>query len=154
MPECPYLQWPVFRRAVVAAFANTKDERGTVRNSPVTAGTAGGPSGSHLSLAHPPKHMRQASAEYRSKPHGRRDHGQNRRAGEAVMLESRGRIDEHYTVDGECRGGDGENKRDDARDDGQHSALLSHHRGAIIRRSQRHGSGQADRKGRLLRTGP
>jgi hypothetical protein len=33
------------------------------------------------------------------------------------MLESRGRIDEHYAVDGECRGGDGANKRDDARDE-------------------------------------
>jgi hypothetical protein len=34
------------------------------------------------------------------------------------MLESRGGIDEHYAVDGECRGGDGANQRDDARDDG------------------------------------
>ena len=34
------------------------------------------------------------------------------------MLESRGRIDEHYAVDGECRGGDRADKRNNARDDG------------------------------------
>jgi hypothetical protein len=33
------------------------------------------------------------------------------------MLESRGCIDEHYAVDGECRGGDRATKRDDPRDD-------------------------------------
>jgi hypothetical protein len=44
--------------------------------------------------------MRQASAEYRGKPHAHGDHGQHRRARETVMLESRGRIDEHYAVDG------------------------------------------------------
>jgi hypothetical protein len=34
------------------------------------------------------------------------------------MLESRGRIDEHYAVDGQRCGSDGANTRDDARDDG------------------------------------
>ena len=62
--------------------------------------------------------MRQASAEYRRKPHARRDHGQHRGTRETVMLESRGRIDEHYAVDGECRGGDRADMRDHARDDG------------------------------------
>ena len=62
--------------------------------------------------------MRQASTKYRRKPHAYRHYGQHRRTGETVMLEIRGRIDEHYAVDGECRGGDRETKRDDARDDG------------------------------------
>jgi hypothetical protein len=76
--------------------------RGELGTSPLTAGTSGRPSGSHLSLADPPQHMRQASAKYRCQPHSHRDHRQHRRAGEAVMLESRGRIDQHYAVDGEC----------------------------------------------------
>jgi len=75
-------------------------ERDNWGTSPLTAEPAGGLCGSHLSLAHPPQHMRQASAEYRCKPNPHRDHGEHRRARETVMLESRGRIDEHYAVDG------------------------------------------------------
>ncbi len=33
------------------------------------------------------------------------------------MLESRRRMDEHYAVDGECRGADRATKREDASDD-------------------------------------
>jgi hypothetical protein len=51
------------------------------------------------------------------------------------MLESRGRVDEHYAVDGECRGGNRATKRDDPRDDRSHSALLASQSGAIIRRA-------------------
>ena len=119
--------------------------------SPLTAEPAGRPCGSHLSLAHPPQHMRQASGECRCKPHPHRDHGQHRRARETVMLESRGRIDEHYAIDGECRGGDCANQRYDARDDGQHSALLTNQRGAIIRRAATPRIGPSGSEGRLLR---
>jgi hypothetical protein len=61
--------------------------------------------------------MRQASAEYRAKSYAHRDHGEHRRTRKTAMLESRGRIDQHYAVDGERRGGDCTTKRDDARDD-------------------------------------
>ena len=86
-------------------------------NSALTAGTRRWPCGSRRSLAHPPKRMRQASAEYGCKPHAHGHHGQHRRTRETVMLESRRRIDEHHAVDGECRGGDRGHKRDDACND-------------------------------------
>lgn len=69
--------------------------------------------------------MRQASAEYRCKPDDHRDHGQHHRTRQTVVLEGRGRIDERDAVDGERRGGDGADKRDDTPDDEQHSARMT-----------------------------
>ena len=62
--------------------------------------------------------MREASAKYRYQPHADCHHGQHRGTRETVVLESRGRIDEHYAVDGECRGGDRADERENSRDDG------------------------------------
>lgn len=70
------------------------------------------------------------------------------------MLESRGRIDEHYAVDGECRGGDRATKRDDPRDDREHAALLAGQNGVMIRRAATPPVGPGRSARRLLRTGP